>query len=82
MSKQKYTKSQLQAHRALLHAAAQVGSMNYKRGVYVCKSKIPYSITSVHQLLVQYSSDVLKGIISVNDAIAFCTHYEVMKERF
>jgi len=56
--------------------------MNYKRGVYVCKSKIPYSITSVHQLLVQYSSDVLKGIISVNDAIAFCTHYEVMKERF
>ena len=82
MTNQKYTKDQLQAHKSLLHAAAQVGSMNYRRGVYLRKSKVPYCITSVHQLLIQYSSDVLKGIISVNDAMAFCTHYDVMKERF
>lgn len=78
MTKPCYSPAQLRAHQALLHAAQQVGANNYR----LSSKMTPYTVSSVHAMLVQYSSDVLKGDLTVNDAMAFVTSYDVMKERF
>ena len=74
-----YTPEQLRSHRALLHAAAQVGARNYATGAY---RRPGYCITPAHAALTQGAADVLAGRMSVNDAFALVTSPEVMQERF
>lgn len=76
------TEAQLRAHRALLHAAEQVGANNFRNGLYRSKRGQPYSITFEHRSLIDGSSDVLAGKMSVNDAMALVTSHDVIQQRF
>lgn len=70
-----YTDSQLQAHRALLTAAERIGANNYR------KLGKRFTVTVEHRAVIQASSDVLVGKISVNDAMALLHDYDVMEQR-
>jgi len=80
------TTAQLNAYRALAHAADQIGRNNYRKGIYggTRKAGSPrtYSLTPEHAEIVDAMPKVMSGEMSVNDAMALVTQYEVMQQRF
>lgn len=83
----RYTEAQLRAYRALSHAADQIGAEQFRRGNYRVKRRRGkviqgYQITEAHRRVVQAMPDVLKGTITVEEAMAVIYEYDVTEQRF
>jgi hypothetical protein len=68
-----YTPQQLQAYRALQTAAERIGFNNWRAGR--CKP------TQAHEDLIEAMSQVLKGDITPDEAMALVWRGDVQKER-
>ncbi len=80
--------SRSRAYDALNHAASQVGSSNYRAGLYRTtyygngRVRTGYTITPEHRELIEAMPKVLSGEMGVDDAMALVTRYDIMVQRF
>jgi hypothetical protein len=75
------------AYRALQHTAAQIGMNNFRNGLYRVKTRKGkvvqgYSITQEHKEVIEAMDKVMKGTISVEEALALTLRYDVFQQRF
>lgn len=82
-----WTPQQIQAHRALMKAAEKMGWNNYQAGLaaHVRKGRkkhtYRYTPTEEHERVIKASSDVLKGRITPEQAMAMLHEYDIFKQR-
>lgn len=82
-----WTPQQLQAHRALIRASEKMGWNNYQAGLaaHVRKGRkantYRYHPTEEHERVIKASSDVLKGKITPEQAMAMLHEYDIFNQR-
>ena len=87
-NEKKYTDKQLQVHRALMHASEKMGWNNYNQGLknhVKCGRKTHtyrYIPTEEHERIIKATSDVLKGTITPDQAMAMLHEYDIFKQRY